>query len=150
MATGLKTLIRLHEWTVDERRRELGVMLRALEHLHHRIELLEAEVRQEQALAASSVDFAVNFNHYYAQAMKRRAALDRQVLQKQKEIETARENVNAAFRHLKKYERAQEIRDREEDLERTRQEQERIDEMAQQQHQRHRIEERENHDLIPE
>jgi len=140
MANGLQTLIRLHEWTVDERRRELGVMLRALEHLFHRIELLDEEVRQEQTLAASSVDFAAHFNHYYAEDMKRRKNLERQVLAKQKEIETARDNVSAAFRDLKKYERAQEIRDRDEALERSRRDQDMIDEMAQQQHRRHATE----------
>ena len=136
MAKGLATLIRLHEWTVDERRRELGVMLRALEHLHHRIELLDQEVLQEQTLAASSVDFAVHFNHFYAEAMKRRDKLMKQVQLKEKEIEKARDAVSLAYRNLKKYERADELRLRREENERTKREQEALDELALQQYRR--------------
>ncbi len=128
--TGLQSLIRLHEWTVDEKKRELGVQLRALEELHRRIEHLELEIKRERELAAGDPILSAHFNRYYQHAMERREGLRRQVRAKEKDIEKVREAVNAAYRHLKKYERAQEIRDRRAAAELAKREQDILDEVA--------------------
>ena len=64
MAAGLKNLIRLHEWTVDERRRELGQHIRKLNELDQLVRDLETELKREQALAGSS-EMGITFGAYY-------------------------------------------------------------------------------------
>ena len=44
MVKGVATLIRINEWTVDERRRELGARLKELDDLEAALDRLEKEV----------------------------------------------------------------------------------------------------------
>tara|TARA_Y100000813_G_scaffold185391_1_gene157228 strand:+ start:589 stop:1014 length:426 start_codon:yes stop_codon:yes gene_type:complete len=129
MAKGLKNLIRLHEWTVDERRRELGIHLRMLSELEQRVTDLENELKREQALAGSA-DLGITFGAYYNMFRYRRAHLDHQIRAKQQEILEAREILSQAFMDLKKYQIADDIRRREEAEEEARREQETLDEVA--------------------
>lgn len=129
MAAGLKNLIRLHEWTVDERRRELGLQIRKLNELDQRVRELESELKREQALAGSG-DLGITFGAYYTMFRYRRARLDQQIRAKEKEILDARDILGRAYMELKKYQVADEIRRREADLEQARQEQADLDELG--------------------
>ena len=111
MAAGLKNLIRLHEWTVDERRRELGQHIRLLNEMDQRVRDLEAELKREQALAGAG-EMGITFGAYYNLFRYRRDILGR------------------AYMELKKYQVADDIRKREAALEETRQEQAELDEMG--------------------
>ena len=53
MVKGVATLIRINEWTVDERRRELGARLKELDDLETALDRLEKEVVDEQRAAAA-------------------------------------------------------------------------------------------------
>ncbi len=129
MATGLKNLIRLHEWTVDERRRELGNHIRQLNHLDEQVRNLEDELKREQALAGAG-DLGITFGAYYNLFRYRRRRLDDAIRAKEREIAEAREILGNAFMELKKYQVAQEVRNREEELEETRREQAELDELG--------------------
>ena len=129
MATGLKNLIRLHEWTVDERRRELGNHIRQLNHLDEQVRNLEDELKREQALAGAG-DLGITFGAYYNLFRYRRRRLDDAIRAKEREIAEAREILGNAFMELKKYQVAQEVRNREEELEETRREQAELDDLG--------------------
>ena len=58
MAGNLHTLVRLNEWGVDERRRELGSVLKALAELETGLERLRQEVTKEQNAAMAAPDVA--------------------------------------------------------------------------------------------
>ncbi|PIW26186.1 MAG: hypothetical protein COW30_16295 [Rhodospirillales bacterium CG15_BIG_FIL_POST_REV_8_21_14_020_66_15] len=129
MAAGLKNLIRLHEWTVDERRRELGLHIRKLNELDQRVRDLEAELKREQALAGSG-DLGITFGAYYNLYRYRRARLDERIRIQEREILEARDILGRAYMELKKYQVADEIRRREAAQEEARQEQADLDELG--------------------
>lgn len=130
---GLHNLIRLHEWTVDERRRELGVHLREREEMDQMMEAMERELRKEQGVAAANPDgVGVTFGTYYALYRLRRERLTLVMRQKDREILEARDLLSRAYMDLKKYQVAQEVRDKKAALEEARRDQERLDEIGMQ------------------
>jgi len=66
MAQDLYTLIRLNEWTVDERRRELADVLNSLASLEDGLERLQKEVVKEQEFVKNSPEEAGFFYGNYA------------------------------------------------------------------------------------
>jgi len=131
MARNLDTLIRLNEWSVDERRRELGQVLRALAELEDGLERLRQEVVREQNAAAASPEEAGFFYGNYARAaIGRRGTLDDGIRRMEAQVAAARERLNDAYRELKKFEVAQKIRDERETRELARREQGVLDEIG--------------------
>jgi len=131
MARNLDTLIRLNEWSVDERRRELGQVLRALAELEDGLERLRQEVVREQNAAAASPEEAGFFYGNYARAaIGRRGTLDDGIRRMEAQVAAARERLNDAYRELKKFEVAQKIRDEREARELARREQGVLDEIG--------------------
>ena len=130
-AKGLHNLIRLHEWTVDERRRELGTHLREREEMDRARDLMDQELQREQALAAANPDgLGVTFGAYYNLYRYRRDRLELVMRKKDEEILEARDILSRAYMDLKKYQVAQEVRDREAAEEAARKEQEVLDEIG--------------------
>ena len=131
MAKNLNTLIRLNEWTVDERRRELGQVLRALVELEAGLERLRQEVVNEQNAAMASPEEAGFFYGNYARAaIGRRQTLDDGIRRMEAQVAAARERLNEAYRELKKFEVAQKTRDQREARELARREQGVLDEIG--------------------
>ena len=131
MAGNLKSLIRLNEWQVDEKRLKLGSLLRALENLEGQLTRLESTLKKEQALAAESPDEAGFLYGGYARAVIRnRRLLRAAVVDSEKEIVTAREELGEAYLELKKYETVQAEQERIEAEEAARKEQAAIDEVG--------------------
>jgi flagellar export protein FliJ len=113
MAKNLKALIRLHKWIVDEKRRVLGELLRMLGELEQRTRDLENEVVREQKIARGAPDSAGFLYGNYAEAViQRRERLKQSIARTEAEIEVARAELSEAYRDLKKYEVAQQVRDR--------------------------------------
>ncbi len=105
MAKGIPTLIRVNEWTVDEKRRVLGARLRELDDLETALVNLEAEVIREQHTAAAQPEMAGFLYGNYADAViHRREQFQSHIAGKEKEVAIAREDLNEAYRELKKYE----------------------------------------------
>ncbi|MBC8339388.1 MAG: flagellar export protein FliJ [Rhodospirillales bacterium] len=131
MAKDLHTLIRLNEWTVDERRRELGDVLASLASLEDGLQRLRDELVREQKAVQASPEVAGLFYGNYANAViDKRHHLDEGIARMEAEVNKARERLDEAYRELKKYEIAHENRIVEETKEADRLEQVELDEMG--------------------
>lgn len=124
--------MRLHSWTVDERRRELGVLHAREEELIATGEEMARQLLREQQ--AASADPAVAGFIYAAFAVGhrlRREQLGRTLAALREEIEQARDRLADAFRQLKVFEEVQKERAHQEDIDAARKEQMFFDEIAQ-------------------
>ena len=131
MAKGLTTLARLTKWTVDQRRRTLGALLRELEDLETNRRGLDIELSQEQSAAADNPDEAGLLYGTYAEAfINRREIVDESIRTKKAEIENALEELNESYRELKKYEVACDSRSQRELVEEVRREQIELDDIG--------------------
>ena len=108
----LKTLIRLHKWKLDEKRRALAELEALAERLAEEKRRLEDEVLAEQAAARASEDAGFAYAAYAKVVIERRRRLEESIAQVARQIETAREEMADAFQEVKRYELAQEGRDR--------------------------------------
>ena len=131
MAKDLHTLIRLNEWTVDERRRELGSVLQSLAELEDGLRRLREElVREQQVAQASPEEAGFIYGNYANAVIGRRDHLNQGIARMEEEVAVAREKLNDAYRDLKKYEVAQETRDLREAQEQAREERITLDELG--------------------
>ena len=131
MAQDLNTLIRLNEWTIDERRRELGDVLASLAELESGLLRLREELAREQGVVQASPEEAGFFYGNYAQAViERRHRLNAGISRMEEEVAQARDKLNEAYRELKKFEIAQDLRDTHETQELARKEQIDLDELG--------------------
>jgi flagellar FliJ protein len=130
MAKSLKSLIRLHRWTVDERRRELGAFLAREEQLRGERRRIDDELASEKKIATEDVMAAFGFAGYIRGYMERREMLDRAIAAAMREIEAAQERLAEAYRQLKTFEITQANREKRELAERNRAEQIVLDEVG--------------------
>ncbi len=131
MAKDLKNLIQIHEWEVDEKRRKLGELLRLLDNLEAQARALEEELVHEQQAAAESPDEAgFQYGGYAETVIERRERINESIAQMEVAIADSREDLREAFVELKKYEVAQENRDRRAALEENRRSQLELDEIG--------------------
>lgn len=127
---SLKPVIRLHKWQLDEKRRELVELQNLRDHLQSEIQRLEQEIRNEAALAAQDFESARAFPNYVRGAQLRRAKLDQSVAKVDEQIAAANEEVAEAYRELKKFELAEEEREKREALKLKRKQEAILDETA--------------------
>ena len=129
----LDSLIRLHERTLDEARRELGRAEAAVASAAAAIDALEAEIKAEQAAAGADLTGQFGYGNYARQAIARRAELHTAHQQAEVAREQVREKVAVAFAELKKFEITAERRAALAQQEENRRLQGELDEIAQQQ-----------------
>jgi len=135
MGGGLKTLIRLNEWSVDQKRRALGDVLRLIDSLENQGRDLERELLSEQAAAKASPDEAgYLYGHYANAVIARRERIEQSVARAEMVAEEAREELNQAYRELKKYQTAQAARELRQLAERDRKDQAVLDEIGMKSH----------------
>lgn len=140
MARNLKGLIRLHKWEVDEKRRKLGELLRLLDNLEAQARALEEEVVREQRAANDSPNEAGFLYGGYAETViDRRDRLRDSIAKMEDSIAEAREDLRVAYVELKKFEVAQETRERREAREAARREQATLDEVGLQGYRQRRL-----------
>ena len=101
---GLDSLIRLHRWQLDEKRRHLVELERLTQHLAARIRDLDVEIRNEQQVAGSSTEAAMTYGDYVQATIGRRVKLDASLAELQSQRVVAKEEMAEAYRELKKYE----------------------------------------------
>ncbi len=131
MTGNLNSLIRLHEWRVDEKRRTLGDLLRVVGDLETRARRLEEDLANEQGVARASPDEAgFMYGHYARAVILQRERIAESIAATERKIAAAREALNEAYRDLKKYELAQRARDGRAAGERERAEQLVLDELG--------------------
>ena len=129
----LDSLIRLHERTLDEARRELGRVEAAVASAAAAIDALEAEIKAEQAAAGADLTGQFGYANYARQAIARRTELHTAHQQAEVAREQVREKVAVAFAELKKFEITAERRAAQAQQEENRRLQGEMDEIAQQQ-----------------
>jgi flagellar FliJ protein len=130
MAKSLKSLIRLHSWTVDERRRELGAFLAREEQLRGERRRIDEELANEKKIATDDVMAAFSFAGYIQGYITKREMLDRAIEAAVREIEAAQERLAEAYRQLKTFEITQANRDKREKAEQNRLDQIVLDEVG--------------------
>ena len=105
MDKGITTLARLTQWTVDERRRTLGTLLKELDGLETSRRGLDAELVHEQSAVSQNPDVAGLVYGVYAESMiNRREMMDKSIRAKEVEVEIATEALHESYRELKKFE----------------------------------------------
>lgn len=127
---SLATLIRLRKHTLDEARRELTELQRAMDAIDQARAELEREFEAESAAAHADVEAAYGFGNYLATVREKHAALDRQADDLVQRIALAEAGVRDAFREVKQLEIADARRQERARLEAGRREQAALDEMA--------------------
>lgn len=136
-AKGLKTLIRLSKFEVDEKRRVLTALQNQEEQILHDILASEVQLRKEQELASSdATGVGFIYGAYHRAWMDQRQMLFNRLATIRQQIEIARDELAEAFRTQKTYEVTQANRERREQQELDRKEQAFLDEVAQTQHRR--------------
>jgi len=137
LAANIKSLIRLHEWNVDEKRRKLGELLRLQGDLEEQLRQLEAEhERERQAAMDDPTGAGLTYPNYATHVRQRRDNLKDSIEQMEIVIGYARDELADAYQELKKYETVEENRQRRYELEQSRREQILLDEVALNQHRR--------------
>ena len=131
MAKGLGGLIRLHEWNVDQKRRRLGELLALLTDLEDQATGLEDEVKREQRAATASPAVAgLLYGNYAMGVIERRRRIAESMVKTEEIVAAARDELSEAFMILKKFQTAQENRDRLEADELNRKDQAVLDEIG--------------------
>lgn len=138
---GLKTLIRLSKFNVDEKRRMLTELQAREDAIIEEMKQSEVRLKEEQALASQDATGAgFLYGNYHRAWMDRREHQQIQLMAVRHMIEQARDALAEAFRELKTYEITQRERERREREEADRKEQAFLDELGQQMHQRREAE----------
>ena len=131
MAKGIKTIIRLNDWNVDQKRRKLGGLLNLIEGFEAELRKLEQELVNEQAAAAAAPNEGGYVYGFYAdRVIERRTIIQISIQQLEKETDEAREELSKAYRELKKFRTALEVRELHEVKELARKEQLELDEVG--------------------
>jgi len=140
MAKGLKSLVRLSEWNVDEKRRELATVLDEMAAAEQARVDLETEVLREQASAQDSPHEAgLYYGNYADNVINRREQIRQQIVSIETRVVEAREALNEAYREQKKYETVEKNRVEHEAKELAQKEQQILDELGLQNHSQKRL-----------
>lgn len=103
---SLASVIRLHRWKVDEKRREVADLEAMADALRQRLLDLEREIKREREGAdAQVVGFA--YANYVRAAIARRERFLRSIREAETAVAGKRNELAEAFRELKKFEVAE-------------------------------------------
>lgn len=103
MMKGLDSLIRLHEWKLDEKRRKVADLERLAQRLLDQLAGLDTEIRAEQKIAAKDPMVTGSYGSYASGVIARRERLLRSLKDVEAEMGRALDEVAAAFREFKKF-----------------------------------------------
>jgi flagellar export protein FliJ len=123
-------IIRLQRWQLDEKRRNLAELEGMRQDFENRIAHLDAELEREKAIAAEGGDTNFRFSDFVAATIARKQSIQESILNIDKEIEAARDDVAEAFQELKKLETVDARQQQEKKNLRDRRQQTMLDEMA--------------------
>jgi len=102
--SALDSLLRLHRWQVDERRRHLADLDGLARQLTEESQRLDREEAKEQAAASASPEAAVTYAAYARQLVERRRKLTQSQAEVAGQIERCRTLLAEAFQEVKRYE----------------------------------------------
>lgn len=128
--SSLKSVIRLHKWQLDEKRRALAELQNLGDRLNAEAARLEDEIRAEQETAKGSFEASFTYAGYAKAAMERRRRIAQSIAQVQEQIAAATEEMAEAFQELKRFELAEEERQKREKEKQRRKDDAMLDETA--------------------
>ncbi|MBI1244199.1 MAG: hypothetical protein GC202_04260 [Alphaproteobacteria bacterium] len=137
---GLKSLIRLADANLNEKRRALNEIELQEDELRRRLDDLEAEKVREQQVARTLEFGAFAYSGYARGVIGRRERIEAQIAALQPMLEEARQEMSEAFQELKRYEIALDIRVKSEKAEGERKDTIAMDEMSLNMHRRKQAE----------
>ena len=108
--SSLKTVIRLHKWQLDEKRRALAELQNLRDRLFAELHRLEQEMLHEQQVARADPVAAFGYAAFAKAALERGKRLQDSIAQVEKQIAAATEEMAEAFQELKRFELAEEER----------------------------------------
>ncbi len=128
---ALDSMVRVHRWMLDEKRRKLVELERFVGRIRDELLALDQQIERERETAnRSPYESLAAYAAFHAASNERRQRLAKTVENLQAEVDSAREEVNEAFRELKGYESARERAAQRQRDERARREQLTLDETA--------------------
>lgn len=107
-----ETLIRLHRFQVDEKRRQVGELESMIEEFCRKERDLDAQVQAEQEKAGISDVGHFAYPMFARSVLNRRKNILDSIKEIELQLETAREDLAESYRELKKYEVIEEGRQR--------------------------------------
>jgi flagellar export protein FliJ len=128
--SALDSLIRLHRWQLDERRRQLAELETLAEKLRQEGARLVAEQASEQTVAAASTEAATAYGSYAAHLVERRRKLEQSLTSVEQQLILARDALSESYREVKRYEIAAATRAAQQRKRSARQQQNALDEVA--------------------
>jgi len=105
---GLPTLIRVHKWELEEKRRQLSEREGLRDDFIQELARLEESLIENQRAAAHSPEIAATYGVYALQVIEQREVLGQSIKETQVAVDEAADIVHLAFQEVKKYETAQE------------------------------------------
>ncbi len=136
MSKALATLVRMHRWQLDEKRKTITELERLRDGLREQQRRLEDELGAETAKAGETLEAARTFPAYLAELRARQDKLARSIEDVETQIEAANVELAETFREYKKHETVLANRLRRARFEADRRQQLALDEMALQGHRR--------------
>jgi flagellar export protein FliJ len=105
-----ESLIKLARFQVEELQRQMADADRARDRLRQQVEKLDADLVRERKTAASNPEAAATFGAYASAMKTRKENLKVSLTDIDRQAETVRNDLQAAFEQLKKYELLEERR----------------------------------------
>ena len=131
-------LVRLRDWELDEKRRELAEVQAAVAALIQKREALEEEMQSEKDIASTSYEALVSYNAFANSVILRREKINAEIGERREAVGAANEKMLIAFQELSKAEIVRDELDAQERLKEARREQTDLNEIAQTLHRRKR------------
>lgn len=102
--SAVDSLIRLHRWQLDERRRQVADLDALAAKLRLEEVRLIAEQKSEQNIAAESTEAASAYGGYARRVIERRQKLEASLASVEQQITAARAALAEAYQEVKRYE----------------------------------------------
>jgi len=106
--TALESMIRVHGWILEEKRRDLAEIQVFADKLKNDLATLDQNVEAEREAANQSETASLAYPAFVAAALDRRKRLGETIRRLEAQIDSAREEVAEAFQQFKAYETAHE------------------------------------------
>ena len=131
MPKTLHTLIRLHQFSVDEKRKEIGGMIRVVDDIEKQLRELEIRISEERKIAGIFPQEAGHlFGNYTAHSILKKEQFSGAIQELEAKLKVAQEEMRDHYRDLKGVELTQEAREKRAAIERARKEQAVLDEIG--------------------